>query len=152
MTRRPRRDDGGTVFLLTAAYCTLALALILGVIDVTVLYLARRDLQTVADGAALTAAQQLSAAGAYASARLDLDQGRVDAIVAEFHERYAAAGGATDIDWANSAATVTGDTVAVVLRRPVTVPFTAVFRRVGLRRVSYDVVVTARARLGCVGC
>lgn len=147
-------DDGGSVLLLTLGYAVLTLVLVLGVVDVTALYLARRDLQTVADGAALTAAQQLSVGAAYGEGRLDLDQRAVAAVYAQYRSRYVAAGGPRDIDWSSAyaGARVDGDAVDVTLRRAVTVPFTAAFTTVGLPAVTVTVTAHARARLLCADC
>lgn len=49
-------DDEGSVLLLTLGYAMLALAVILVCVDATSLYLAQKDLDAVADGAALAGA------------------------------------------------------------------------------------------------
>ena len=54
---RVARDDDGSTLLLTIGYCVLGLALILVVASATTLYLERKRLFTVADGAALAAAE-----------------------------------------------------------------------------------------------
>ncbi len=51
------RDDNGSILPLIIGGCALALALILGVSSATSLYLERKRLLTIADGAALVAAQ-----------------------------------------------------------------------------------------------
>lgn len=146
-----RRGDDGTVLLLTLGYCVLALALILGVVDVTAFYLVRRDLQTVADGAAVTSAQQLSTAGAYGDGALTLDQGDVDAVFTDYAARYDAVHGpSAGIDWTGSRAVVRGDSVTVTLRRVVTPPVVAVLDRLGVDpHVTIDVAATARLCLDC---
>jgi uncharacterized membrane protein len=52
----PRRDDGSTL-LLTIFYAALSLALILVVVAATSLYLERKRLYTLADGASLVGAE-----------------------------------------------------------------------------------------------
>lgn len=51
------RDESGSTLLLTIGYCVLGLAIILVVASATTLYLERKRLFTVADGAALAAAE-----------------------------------------------------------------------------------------------
>ena len=51
------RDESGSTLLLTIGYCALGLAIILVVASATTLYLERKRLFTVADGAALAAAE-----------------------------------------------------------------------------------------------
>ncbi|MEN9752049.1 MAG: hypothetical protein RLZZ600_1096 [Actinomycetota bacterium] len=51
------RDENGSILPLIIGGCALALALILGVSSATSLYLERKRLLTIADGAALVAAQ-----------------------------------------------------------------------------------------------
>ena len=57
MTRRLLRDDDGTTLLLTIFYGVLSLVLILLVVAATSLYLERKRLFTLADGAALVGAE-----------------------------------------------------------------------------------------------
>lgn len=58
VTRRPRRaaDDEGSVLILTLGYAVLALAVVFVCVDATSLYLAQKRLDSVADAAALAAA------------------------------------------------------------------------------------------------
>lgn len=55
-------DDRGSVLLLIIGMTALALALIVGVMDATSLYLERKRLFTIADGAALVAAESFDPA------------------------------------------------------------------------------------------
>jgi uncharacterized membrane protein len=58
MTRRMNvRDDTGSTMILTIFYSTLSLVLILLVVAITSLYLERKQLFTVADGASLVGAE-----------------------------------------------------------------------------------------------
>jgi hypothetical protein len=54
---RPTRDERGSTLLLTIFYCFLGLSIVLVVVSATTLYLERKRLFTVADGAALAAAE-----------------------------------------------------------------------------------------------
>ena len=54
---RVGRDERGSTLLLTIGYCVLGLAIVLVVASATTLYLERKRLFTVADGAALAAAE-----------------------------------------------------------------------------------------------
>jgi uncharacterized membrane protein len=64
MRRMPRRrrigDESGSTLLLTIFYCFLGLSLVLVVVSATTLYLERKRLFTLADGAALAAAEAWS--------------------------------------------------------------------------------------------
>lgn len=58
LRRRPNaRDDAGSTLLLTICYACISLVLILVVVAATSLYLERKRLFTLADGAALAAAE-----------------------------------------------------------------------------------------------
>ncbi|MBM7830098.1 hypothetical protein JOE59_000803 [Agromyces cerinus] len=54
------RDEHGSTLLLTIFYCVLGLSLIMVVVSATSLYLERKRLFTLADGAALAAAEAWS--------------------------------------------------------------------------------------------
>jgi uncharacterized membrane protein len=61
MPRRRRiGDESGSTLLLTIFYCFLGLSLVLVVVSATTLYLERKRLFTLADGAALAAAEAWS--------------------------------------------------------------------------------------------
>jgi uncharacterized membrane protein len=61
MPRRRRiGDENGSTLLLTIFYCFLGLSLVLVVVSATTLYLERKRLFTLADGAALAAAEAWS--------------------------------------------------------------------------------------------
>jgi uncharacterized membrane protein len=57
LRRRLVNDDGGSTLLLTIFYCVLGLSIVVVVASATTLYLERKRLFTVADGAALAAAE-----------------------------------------------------------------------------------------------
>lgn len=74
------RNDRGTILPLIAGFTVSALLLVLGAIDASAAFLAQRDLASVCDGAALAAAQSVSARAVYeapgVSAALPLARGR----------------------------------------------------------------------------
>ncbi len=55
-----RNDDGGSTLPLIAFFCALGLALVLTVVAVTSLYIERKRLLALADGAALVGAESFS--------------------------------------------------------------------------------------------
>lgn len=57
LRRRLANDDGGSTLLLTIFYCFLGLSIVAVVASATTLYLERKRLFTVADGAALAGAE-----------------------------------------------------------------------------------------------
>ncbi|HEX4017378.1 MAG TPA: pilus assembly protein TadG-related protein [Frankiaceae bacterium] len=116
MSRRSRNDDG-TILLLTLGCLSIALMLVVVVVDASAVFLARRSLASEADGASVAAAQSVSKAQVYANgagARLPLNA--VQAAVAN----YAA-------DGQNLQASVEhgtdGDSVVVTGHRAVSLPF-----------------------------
>nr|WP_242606564.1 pilus assembly protein TadG-related protein [Protofrankia symbiont of Coriaria ruscifolia] len=84
--RAGRRQDDGTILVLTLGYVLVALMLAIVVTDVSTVYLARRSLASAADGAALAAAQSVDETAIYTSTgnlqRLPLAE--VAAIVAQY--------------------------------------------------------------------
>ena len=108
--------ETGSTLLLTIFYCFLGLSIVLVVVSATTLYLERKRLFTVADGAALAAAEAWS----LETVRLDgdrlaieLDSVDVRAAAAEY-----LAAAATDLDDVElvRAASVDGRTATVTLR------------------------------------
>jgi uncharacterized membrane protein len=124
-------DDRGTVIPLILGYLVVVSALLLVVIDGTVLFLASRSLGTYADGAALAAAQQIDKDTLYAGTgivddtNLPLDQQAADAA-----RRYLSEAGAFErFPGLRVSVSVNGggrNEVTVSISSPVTVPFTAV--------------------------
>lgn len=92
-----RRDDEGTVLLLTCGLAVVLMALVVVVVDVSVVVLAKRGVANAADGAALLAAQQPDTAtlndpdrrDALAS-RLPLDRAAVVRAVSDYQVEAAA--------------------------------------------------------------
>ncbi len=142
MTARPRRTrEGGTILPLVAGFIVVALVLVLGAVDASVAFLAQRDLSSVCDGAALSAAQSVSAKAVYeqpaGSSALPLDPVAVQTAVRTYQERnYAGDPGGLTIE----TAVIDGGgtpTVALVCRRTARLPFGAlVGYRDGLPRTA----------------
>ncbi|WP_448810453.1 pilus assembly protein TadG-related protein [Agromyces bauzanensis] len=135
-------DESGSTLLLTIGYCVLGLAIVLVVASATTLYLERKRLFTLADGAALAAAEswQLDAV------RIDGDRLAIeldDADVQRAAVEYlgGAASGLDDIELVRAAsddgrsATVT---LRSVWRAPIDTPLVPV-------AVPIEVTVTARS-------
>jgi uncharacterized membrane protein len=82
-----RDDDGGSTMLLTIFFCFLGLSLVLVVVAATSLYLERKRLFTLADGAALAAAEAWSLDGVQIDGdrlSLELDSGAVRQAAVEY--------------------------------------------------------------------
>jgi uncharacterized membrane protein len=112
-----RRDEGGTILLLTLGCVAIALMLVVVVVDASAVFLARRSLASEADGASLAAAQAVSKPLVYtrgAGAHLPLAE--VEAAVANYAGDAAAFQATLEPDAA-------GDTVVVTGHRAVTLPF-----------------------------
>jgi uncharacterized membrane protein len=67
VTRAGRRDDEGTILILTIGFVVIAMLLVFAVVDASAVFLDRRDLASAADGAALAAAQQVDTSAVYAA-------------------------------------------------------------------------------------
>lgn len=65
MTRCSRSSDDGTVMILMIFFALIVAAVITAVVDVSTVFLAQRQLQSTADGAALVAAQQADTDAVY---------------------------------------------------------------------------------------
>jgi uncharacterized membrane protein len=117
-TTGPARDrnETGSTLLLTIFYCFLGLSIVLVVVSATTLYLERKRLFTVADGAALAAAEAWS----LETVRLEDDRLAIELDSAEVREAAAEylAVAATDLDDVElvRAASVDGRTATVTLR------------------------------------
>ena len=138
----PDRDETGSTLLLTIFYGFLGLSIVLVVVSATTLYLERKRLFTVADGAALAAAEAWS----LETVRLDgdrlaieLDSANVRAAAAEY-----LAVAATDLDDVElvRAASVDGRTATVTLRSTWEAPL---HTELVPLEVPIEVTVTARS-------
>ncbi|MFL6136732.1 MAG: pilus assembly protein TadG-related protein [Frankiaceae bacterium] len=144
-----RHRDDGTILLLTIGYAIIALALVLGLTDVSVLLLDRRNLQSVADGAALSIAQDVSVDGLYG--RRDGDGlGLADRSTLQADaERYVARSDLPDAE--TVVVPIGSDTVQVLVRRSARLPFAALLDALGIGGTQ-QVEASAHARLRCLGC
>ncbi|HMA48082.1 MAG TPA: pilus assembly protein TadG-related protein [Frankiaceae bacterium] len=136
--RRPR-GDAGTILLLTLGYFSVALLLVVVVVDVSAVYLARRSLAAACDGASLAAAQQVDEVALY-GARGELSElplRRVGEAVARY-QRDDDSSGRTRL----TAQLVDGDTVVVTGRRTVDLPMVG---PLGIRPVTVTAGARARA-------
>ncbi len=112
----PARNEEGTILLLTLGCLTIALMLVVVVVDASAVFLARRSLASEADSASIAAAQAVSKPLVYtqgAGARLPLTD--VQAAVTR-----SAGGSALQAGVEHGP---DGDTVVVTGRRRVTLPF-----------------------------
>ena len=116
LRRRLANDDGGSTLLLTIFYCFLGLSIVVVVASATTLYLERKRLFTVADGAALAAAE----AWQLETVRLDGDRLAIELDTAEVRAAASAylAEAASDLDDLElvRAASDDGRTATVTLR------------------------------------
>ena len=134
--------DEGSIMLLALGCVSIALILVVVVVDASAVFLARRSLASATDGASLAAAQSVSSRSVYLNgAGAWLPLGEVEAAVA----RYEGDGHASELR-ASVTHETTGDTVVVTGRRTVRLPF-ASFLGIG----ALTVTATSRAssvRLG----
>ena len=112
----PDAAETGSTLLLTIFYCFLGLSIVLVVVSATTLYLERKRLFTVADGAALAAAEAFSLETVRLEGdrlAIELDSVDVRAAAADY-----LAVTATDLDDVElvRAASVDGQTATVTLR------------------------------------
>ena len=122
MTRSPVTDDPeeGSILLLILGCVTIALLLVVVVVDVSAVFLARRSLASDADGASIAAAQTVSRQTVYANgAGSSLPLDAVQSVVARY-----AAGSSSLVGSVQRGAD--GDVVVVTGRKPVRLPFASV--------------------------
>ena len=135
-------DETGSTLLLTIGSCVLGLAIILVVASATTLYLERKRLFTVADGAALAAAE----AWDLESVRVEGDRLALDLQDAEVHRAAGdyLANAATDLDDVAlvSASSADGRSATVTLRSVWRAPISTDLVPV---EVPIEVTVTARS-------
>ncbi|MEY3734855.1 MAG: hypothetical protein RL347_2214 [Actinomycetota bacterium] len=137
---RPRPRDEGSILVLTLGFiviCILALAV---VVDASTVFLARRALQSQADGAALAGAQAIDLGAYYArgaSARIQLDASGVRAAVDRHVRRDPGEGRLTGVS-------LRDEVVLVTMTDRVRPPFSGWLTPSG----AYDLEVEAGAMLG----
>lgn len=141
LVRRLAREEDGSTLVLTIGFAALALALIVAVTAATSLLIERRRLYTVADGAALAAAEafaleQVRFDGATAAPEL------ADAAVDRAAADWAATAGA-DLDGVRvDGASADDRSASVTVSSAWSPPVVSLFLPAGLR---LDVTSTARA-------
>ncbi|RWR25841.1 hypothetical protein D8Y24_00735 [Agrococcus lahaulensis] len=139
--RRLAREDDGSTLVLTMGFAALALALILAVTAATSMLIERRRLFTVADGAALAAAEAFALEQVRfdgAAAAPELADAAVDEAAAAWASRAAAGLDDVRVDGASADARSASVTVSSAWRPPVV----SLFLPEGIR---LDVTSTARA-------
>ena len=135
MRRRTHGDDG-TLTILVIGFTAIAALMVVLTTSVSSVYLARRELVSTVDSAAVAAAQQVDADTAYREglgARLPLRAAGVEAVVADIARRN------PDVRFATPR--VVDDTVVVAAERVVDLRFARVL---GVR--SWTVRARARAQ------
>ncbi|MGI8699182.1 MAG: pilus assembly protein TadG-related protein [Mycobacteriales bacterium] len=144
-----RRGEDGSISLLIVFYTLIAAAMVVVAVDASAFFLAQRGLSSVADGAAVSAAQALDEDAIYAGRagdELPLDAGGV---------RAAVAGYLTDRELASTyptlqvpEASTDGETVTVTLTYDKKLPFVALVSALtnAFPGGTVRVEVTARAR------
>jgi uncharacterized membrane protein len=128
VTRRAKRErrDEGSVLILTIGFALLAMVFVGVVVDASKLFLTRRALASVADGAAQAGAQDVDLAAVYRSgpgAALPLSPARAAAAVQADLTQAARSTGMTDLHLVN--VTVRGPDVQVTVSARAVLPFTA---------------------------
>lgn len=136
------RDDDGSTLLLTIFYCALGLSIVLVVASATTLYLERKRLFTLADGAALAGAE----AWRMDAVRVDDDRIAFELDDAEVHAAVSAylgdaASGLDDVELVR-AASDDGRSATVTLRSVWRAPIDTELVPVA---VPIEVTVTARS-------
>lgn len=143
MPRLPdRRDDEGTILLLTLGFVAVLLLLVAVVVDVSKVVLAKRALAASADGAAIAAAQQADTRSIVANGlgeRVPLDPAGVADAVAQYQDE--AQGEQPGLELAGDVDPDDPGTAVVQARRTVALPFVG-----WLGVVDVDLRATARAQ------
>ena len=162
MIRRLRHDDEGSLIPLILFYFVVAATLVLVVTDASKYYLARRSLQSAADGAALASAQSVSSQGVYGG----MDHGALllDGDVCQAVADYGSANHLADRFDELSMTGFPGDTddtcvataatrVTVVARDKVRLPLVSILGLVDDKVAGgITLTVTAHAELQCPTC
>jgi uncharacterized membrane protein len=146
-TRRGGKDEG-SVLVLTVGFAVVVMLLVGVVVDASKLFLTRRALASVADGAALAAAQQVDLAAVYRgedAAALPLSPAAAQAAVTAYVRE--AAGQTGIVDLRVVAVQVAGPNVSVTLAARAELPLVgAVTGVVTGDADSVDVTYSATAR------
>lgn len=121
-TRASAKDDG-SVLMLVLGMVVIAFLLVAVVTDTSALYLKRRALQAMADGAAIAGAQAMDADAVYAgraTSSVPLDPAGVADAVRDYVRK---AGGSASFDPALSSVSTDGVTARVTLSATIRLPF-----------------------------
>jgi len=142
------RDDDGTITILVIFFALIVAALLTVVVDVSTVFLAKRELQAVADGAAAAAAQNADLRNFYATpvgADLPLSPGDVS----EFVSGYATTEARVPHECSTAPQTVSavpdGETVMVELTCTVPLPFVRLVSQLWSDGVTIHVFAQARS-------
>ncbi|MEJ1155773.1 pilus assembly protein TadG-related protein [Microbacterium marmarense] len=116
-TRSRKRDDEGSILILTLGYAVLAIVLILVCVDATSLYIAQKRLDAVADAAAIAAADGFTLTVRDGAAIAELSS---EAVLAEAQVQVDAVGQGANVVEASSPDGISARvTVAQTWRPPV---------------------------------
>lgn len=138
-----RRDDEGTILLMTIGFSAVLLLLVAVVVDVSKVVLAKRALAAAADGAAVAAAQQADRVSIVANGlgeRLPLDPSQVAAAVTDYQDEARAE--QPGLELFGSVAPGDPGTALVQARRRVTLPFVG---WLGVAEVELEAAASARS-------
>ncbi|MDP3890753.1 pilus assembly protein TadG-related protein [Nocardioides sp.] len=125
--RHRRRDERGQTTLFIVGFAVFLAMVVAVVVDVSAAYLQRQGLVTLADGAALSAAEggaegeSVYDGGLGRQARLGLDQATATAVATDYLRR---AGAWQEYPGLTAAVSLRGDRVVVRLRAPLDLPLT----------------------------
>lgn len=117
------RDEGGQTALLIVGFFLVAVLLVVVVVDASAAYLRRQELDALADGAALAAADAVREKSVYTEglrATAELDPVAARAQVAEYLRTVGARGRYAELRYT---ITTDGDSVRVVVTTPLRLPF-----------------------------
>ena len=137
-----KRDEEGTILLLTIGFAAVLLLLVAVVVDVSKVVLAKRALAAAADGAAIAAAQQADRSSIVANGlgdRVPLDPAAVADVVADYQEE--SRGEQPGLELSGSVDPTDPGIAVVQARRRVTLPFVG-----WLGVADVDLEATAEAR------
>ena len=118
-----RRDERGQTAVLIVGFFLVALLLVVVVVDASAAYLRRQELDALADGAALAAADGIQGSQVYEDGlgeRAAIDPELARSYVADYLERL---GARRDHPGLVPEVTVRGDSVEVVVHAPLELPF-----------------------------
>jgi uncharacterized membrane protein len=118
-----RREETGQTALLIVGFFLVAVLLVVVVVDASAAYLRRQELDALADGAALAAADAIAEEQVYTQglgAQAVLDPAAARQLVAEYLDQVGAHGRYAGLRYAVSAE---GDSVEVKVTTPLRLPF-----------------------------